>query len=211
MSRYSLLARSLHCETYATNLAAVLAAQKRTSHEVIRTPALRFDAEIPSVQRHTFPKVQRATSTALPRLVFKCEQFQRTGSFKFRGAFNSVVAARERMGDKLEVPFEAASTVLGVRHTNLDVCSIDAMQVVVTHSSGNHAAATALACRLGGVKSHIVMPEDANRLKVSLVQGYGGGIEFCGPGGETRLKASLSAVKRLGPGAVLIGYVGDAC
>ena len=82
------------------------------------------------------------------RVFFKCENFQRMGAFKFRGAFNALSAlspaARERG--------------------------------VVAFSSGNHAQAVALAARLLGIGATIVMPSDAPTSKVEATRGYGGGI-----------------------------------
>src|SRR5262245_61882947 len=82
------------------------------------------------------------------RLFFKCENFQKVGAFKFRGACNAVFS------------LEPAQASRGV----------------VTHSSGNHAAALALAARLRGVPAFIVMPRNAPAIKQAAVQGYGGRI-----------------------------------
>lgn len=83
---------------------------------------------------------------------FKCETFQRTGSFKFRGASHAV----RRLGSR--------STVAGV----------------TTHSSGNHGAALALAAREAGVPARIVVPRGANPLKRAAIEAYGGQIVDCG-------------------------------
>ena len=84
------------------------------------------------------------------RLFFKCENFQRMGAFKFRGAYNAVA--------RLEPARRAAG--------------------VVTFSSGNHAQAIALACRLLDSHAVIVMPNDAPRAKVAATRGYGGEVVF---------------------------------
>mgnify|MGYP001143178705 CR=1 FL=1 len=91
-------------------------------------------------------------------LYCKCENLQRTGAFKFRGASNAIARLREdgRDGD------------------------------VATHSSGNHGAALALAARLDGRTAHVVMPENSSRLKIAAVRGYGGQIHFCAPSNEAR-------------------------
>ncbi len=87
------------------------------------------------------------------RLFFKCENFQKVGAFKFRGACN---------------------TVMGL--------STDAAaNGVATHSSGNHAQALALAARLRGIPAHIVMPSNAPEVKKRAVQGYGANITLCAP------------------------------
>ena len=91
-------------------------------------------------------------------LFFKCENFQKVGAFKFRGACNSVFSL---------TPEEAKN----------GVC---------THSSGNHAAALALAARLRGIPAYIVMPENAPEIKKIAVAGYGAQITFCKPTLEAR-------------------------
>jgi len=84
------------------------------------------------------------------RVFFKCENFQRMGAFKFRGAFNALSR------------FDARQRRAGV----------------VAYSSGNHAQAVALSARLLGMPATIVMPHDAPATKVAATQGYGGQIVF---------------------------------
>ncbi|TVR16353.1 MAG: threonine/serine dehydratase [Balneolaceae bacterium] len=84
-------------------------------------------------------------------LFFKCENFQKVGAFKFRGACNAI--------SKLPVS--------------------EGKKGIVTHSSGNHAQAVALAAKLNGYKATIVMPENAPNVKVAAVKGYGAEIVFC--------------------------------
>src|SRR5215510_2412456 len=98
------------------------------------------------------------TCTSLNRLVgaellCKCENFQKVGAFKFRGACNAVFSLSEP----------------------------EAQHGVATHSSGNHAAAVALAAQLRGIKAHIVMPDNAPAVKKVAVAGYGGTIVYCAP------------------------------
>src|SRR5215468_7333440 len=98
------------------------------------------------------------TCTSLNALVgaelfCKCENFQKVGAFKFRGACNAVFS--------LAAP--------------------EAQHGVATHSSGNHAAAVALAAQLRGIKAHIVMPDNAPAVKRAAVAGYGGSIVYCAP------------------------------
>ena len=81
-------------------------------------------------------------------LYFKCENFQRMGAFKFRGACNAV--------------------------SHFDYAQRDAG--VVTYSSGNHAQAIALSARLEGIRATIIMPHDAPAAKVAATQGYGGEV-----------------------------------
>lgn len=86
-------------------------------------------------------------------LFFKCENFQKVGAFKFRGACNAVFSLSDE----------------------------DAQKGVATHSSGNHAAALALAARMRGVAAHIVMPDNSPEIKKKAVAGYGAKITFCEP------------------------------
>ena len=87
------------------------------------------------------------------QVFLKCENLQKVGAFKFRGACNAVFSLTDQ---------EAA-------------CG------VATHSSGNHAQAVALAARMRGVPAYIVMPENAPQVKKDAVAGYGGKITYCEP------------------------------
>lgn len=87
------------------------------------------------------------------RLFFKCENFQKVGAFKARGATFAVLSASDE----------------------------DVKGGVVTHSSGNHAAALARAAAIRGVPGHIVMPDNAPKVKQESVRRYGGMITFCAP------------------------------
>jgi len=86
-------------------------------------------------------------------LFLKCENFQKVGAFKFRGASNAVFSLTDE----------------------------EAKFGVITHSSGNHAAALALAASMRGIPSFIVMPENAPSIKKKAVAGYGAKITFCSP------------------------------
>ena len=92
------------------------------------------------------------------QLFFKCENLQRIGAFKIRGAMNAVLALDDET----------------------------AKRGVVTHSSGNHAQALALAARTRGIPAHIVMPSNSPAVKCDAVRGYGGQIVFCEPTQESR-------------------------
>jgi threonine dehydratase len=104
------------------------------------------------------------------RLFFKCENLQKVGAFKFRGASNAVFSLPEA----------------------------EASRGVATHSSGNHAQALALAARLRGVPAHIVMPENSPRIKVEAVRGYGGRIVFCPPTQKDRESTLREVVRETG-------------
>lgn len=87
------------------------------------------------------------------QIFLKCENLQKVGAFKFRGACNAVFALTDD----------------------------EAVRGVATHSSGNHAQALALAARLRGISAHIVMPSNAPAVKKAAVAGYGGQITLCEP------------------------------
>jgi len=122
----------------APSLADIRIAHARVAPHIRRTPILTsrsIDAEVGA------------------RLLFKCENFQATGSFKARGAFNAVFALPDAV----------------------------AARGLATHSSGNHAAALARAAAVRGVPAHVVMPETAAAPKVAAVRAQGAIIRFCAP------------------------------
>lgn len=112
-------------------------------------------------------------------LFFKCENFQKIGAFKARGAANAVFS--------LSAP--------------------EAARGVATHSSGNHAAALARAARLRGIPAHIVMPQNAPKAKIDSVRRQGGQIVFCAPTLEAR--ESTTARIMAETGAVLVHPFND--
>ena len=99
---------------------------------------------------HRTPVLTSATANGRTgaSIFFKCENFQRMGAFKFRGAYNAI--------------------------SHFDYMQRDAG--VVTFSSGNHAQAIALSARLAGIHATILMPHDAPAAKVAATQGYGGEV-----------------------------------
>jgi len=123
---------------WAVGLEDVRAAAERIAPWARRTPV------------HTCGELDRRAGR---RLFFKCEQFQKVGAFKFRGACNAV----QRLTGEA------------------------ALRGVVTHSSGNHAQALALAARIRGVAAHVVMPDNAKPPKKRAVEGYGARIVECAP------------------------------
>jgi threonine dehydratase len=104
---------------------------------------------------HVTPVLRSRTLDALAgcELHFKCEPLQRSGAFKFRGACNAVWA----------LPDDVAA------------------RGVVTHSSGNHGAALALAARTRGIACHVVVPEGAVAAKLAAIQAYGATLHRCAP------------------------------
>jgi threonine dehydratase len=103
-------------------------------------------------------------------LFFKCENFQKVGAFKARGATNAVFALDEKT----------------------------AKRGVATHSSGNHAAALSRAAKLRGIAAHIVMPSNSSKVKVRAVEGYGGRIVFCEPNQRSREEACARVIAETG-------------
>jgi threonine dehydratase len=91
-------------------------------------------------------------------LFFKCENFQKVGAFKARGATNAVFALDDET----------------------------ARRGVATHSSGNHGAAVARAAKLRGIPAHIVMPSNSAKVKIRAVESYGAQVVFCEPTEESR-------------------------
>jgi threonine dehydratase/serine racemase len=142
-------------EEYAADLRAVREAAARLAGVAHRTPV--------------------ATCATLDRLAgrrlhFKCEQLQKAGAFKFRGALNAVARLAERGGAR----------------------------AVVTHSSGNHGQALALAARLHGIPAWIVMPENVAAPKLRAVEEYGGRPVLCEPTLEARDAAARRVAAETG-------------
>ena len=118
------------------NLTEILEAAMRIQPYAHRTPVL------------TCASLDRQVNA---QVFLKCENLQKVGAFKFRGACNAVFSLPET----------------------------DAARGVATHSSGNHAQGLALAARLRGIPAYIVMPDKAPAVKRVAVEGYGGKITYC--------------------------------
>ena len=99
-------------------------------------------------------------------IYFKCENFQKMGAFKMRGAANAIL----RLSDEQK------------------------RKGVVTHSSGNHAQAISLAAKKIGIKAYIIMPSNAPRIKKEAVKGYGGELIECESNLEAREAATRDVV-----------------
>jgi len=112
----------------------------------------------PYIHRTPILSSQSINQMVGAELFFKCENLQKVGAFKFRGACNSVFSLSDE----------------------------EAKNGVCTHSSGNHAAALALAARMRGIPAYIVMPDNAPEIKKIAVAGYGAQITFCTPTLEAR-------------------------
>ena len=143
-------------------LVDIHAAAERIKPYVHRTPVLTNQSLDQSVGAQVF---------------LKCENFQKVGAFKFRGACNAVFSLTDE----------------------------EVARGVSTHSSGNHAQALALAARLRGIPAYIVMPCNSPAVKKAAVAGYGGRITFCEPTLEAR-EATLAQVVEQTGAAVIHPY-----
>src|ERR1043165_5869708 len=120
----------------------------RRAHERIR----------PYIHRTPVLTSERFDASSGASLFFKCENFQKVGAFKGRGATNAVFALDDET----------------------------ARRGVATHSSGNHGAAVARAAKLRGVPAHVVMPSNSAKVKIRAVESYGAQVVFCEPTEESR-------------------------
>src|SRR5436190_2792906 len=125
------------------DLARIREAHARIQAHIHRTPVL------------TSSRLDVASEASL---FFKCENFQKVGAFKARGATNAVFALDDEI----------------------------ARRGVATHSSGNHGAAVARAAQLRGVPAHIVMPSNSAKVKIRAVESFGAQVVFCEPTEEAR-------------------------
>ena len=137
------------------DLEAVRAARERIKGHVHRTPVLRssyFDQKLGA------------------ELFFKCENFQKVGAFKIRGASNAVLSLSDE----------------------------EAARGVCAHSSGNHAQALALAARRRGIKACIIMPKTAPCVKLGAVRDYGAEILLCEPTQQAREETTRQYIEDSG-------------
>jgi threonine dehydratase len=125
------------------NSEKIIQAAERISPHIHRTPII------------TSQRINKIFNTTI---YFKCENLQKAGAFKTRGAINAVFSLKEN----------------------------ELINGVATHSSGNHAQALARAALLKGIKAYIVMPEDSSKIKIEAVKSYNGIITFCEPTLEAR-------------------------
>jgi len=132
----------------------------RAAHERIR----------PYIHRTPVLTSERLNEASGASLFFKCENFQKIGAFKARGATNAVFALDDAI----------------------------ARRGVATHSSGNHGAAVARAAKLRGIPAHIVMPSNSANVKIRAVESYGAHIVFCEPTEKAREATCAEAIKETG-------------
>jgi threonine dehydratase len=123
-------------------------------------------------QVHRTPLLTSASINAIAgcKIFFKCENFQKAGAFKFRGASNAI----------------------------LSLSKAERIKGVCTHSSGNHAAALALAAKMKKIPAYVVMPRTAPDIKKKAVAGYGAAIRYCDPTLAAREAALAEIVKETG-------------
>jgi threonine dehydratase len=134
---------------------AILKAYQRIQSHIHRTPVM------------TSSRLDEASKGSL---FFKCENLQKIGAFKARGATNAVFSLDNAI----------------------------ASRGVATHSSGNHGAAVARAARLRGIPAHIVMPSNSAKVKIRAVEGYGAHIVFCEPTEQARETMCADVIAKTG-------------
>src|SRR5881296_1914440 len=134
---------------------AIRAAHERIRAHIHRTPVL------------TSSRLDAASGASL---FFKCENFQKIGAFKARGATNAV----------------------------LSLDDATARRGVATHSSGNHGAAIACAAKLRGIPAHIVMPSNSAKVKIRAVESYGAHVVFCEPTEQARETICAEVIEKTG-------------
>jgi threonine dehydratase len=139
----------------APNFEAIRAAHRRIARHIHRTPVV-TSASLDEI--------------AGARLFFKCENLQKTGSFKIRGATNAIFSLTDE----------------------------EALHGVVAPSSGNHAAAMALAARWRGIPAYIVMPSNSSAAKMRAVESYGGKITLCEPNMASRENTCAEVMRKTG-------------
>ena len=137
------------------DLPAILSAHERIRPHVHRTLVL------------TSSRLNQASGSSF---FFKCENFQKIGAFKARGATNAVLSLDEAT----------------------------ARRGVATHSSGNHGAAVARAAKLRGIPAHIVMPSNSAKVKIRAVESYGARVVFCEATEEAREAMCADVIAKTG-------------
>lgn len=141
--------------TKVPTFADVAAAADRISSRLVRTPVMSSPALDKRVDR---------------RVVFKCENLQHGGAFKYRGALNAILPLAIK-GD---------------------------VSAVATHSSGNHGTAVALAAKVCGLDAYIVVPRDSARTKIAYIEQAGAELIFCEPGLPAREAKLAEVIQRTG-------------
>ena len=133
----------------------IIRAQKRIKNLINNTPILTSES---------------INNISGAKLYFKCENFQKIGAFKMRGALNAVMS-----------------------HSSKDI-----KKGFVTHSSGNHAQAVALSSKIMKTNAYIVMPKSAPKIKINAVKGYGADITFCDNNENARKESCQKLIQKTG-------------
>ena len=133
----------------------IIESHSRISKWIHRTPIL---------QSSSINKIAGA------EIYFKCENFQKIGAFKMRGALNAIMSTKKQ---NLKKGF-------------------------VTHSSGNHAQAVALSSNIANTKAYIVMPKGAPKIKIKAVRGYGAEVTLCENNEDSRVRTCDKIIKETG-------------
>ncbi len=139
--------------------------------DAVRQAAARIAAHAVVTPALNVPELDELAGASL---YFKCENLQRGGAFKFRGACNAVWSLSEE----------------------------EAARGVVTHSSGNHGGALALAAATRGIQAHIVVPEGAAQVKVDAIEAAGAVLHRCAPTQAAR--EAMTAELQQSTGAILV-------
>ena len=145
-----------HNQNFLPQLEDIRSAAKRIQPHIHQTPLLRCST--------------LASMFGAAEFHAKCENFQKVGAFKARGACNAVFSLNDE----------------------------ELQQGVLTHSSGNHAQGVAYAARLRKVSAYIVMPETSSKVKISATKAYGATITFCKPTLESRMETTANIQKTTG-------------
>jgi len=132
----------------------------RAAHERIR----------PYIQRTPVLTSSLLDEASRASLFFKCENFQKIGAFKARGATNAVFSLDEAI----------------------------ARRGVATHSSGNHGVAVARAAKLRGIPAHVIMPSNSAKVKIRAVEGYAAYVVFCEPTEKAREEKCAEVIEKTG-------------
>jgi threonine dehydratase len=124
----------------------------------------------PHIHRTLVLTSERLNEASGASLFFKCENLQKIGAFKARGATNAIFSLNDAAAER----------------------------GVATHSSGNHGAAVARAAKLRGMPAHIVMPSNSAKVKIRAVESYGAHIVFCEPTEQARESTCAEVIKKTG-------------
>ncbi|EPE34872.1 Tryptophan synthase beta subunit-like PLP-dependent enzyme [Glarea lozoyensis ATCC 20868] len=196
------MANPAHCPPLTR--ASVLEAHERIKPYIHHTPVLTNTyldelASTPQSPEALVGTEWEGQEPARPkiRFYFKCENFQRVGAFKVRGAFHAVGRLMgEWDGEGEGMGEDEGDGVEGGKGKGVE--GGKRVRAVVTHSSGNHAQALALAARTMGIPAHIVMPTISTPSKIAATRSYGATLYFSGSTSTEREAMVAEVVKETG-------------